>query len=167
MLTLLSSRYSFRSTTGVGQSYCIEVAVDSGGRATVVGVRSERGGNTWGACEGVGQYPEELADDVSAAAEAALALWRRDRVGTVEAVFRGEEVLRVLFPWGPLGTDAYLVVVTAADGTTVQSTAVKRTTTTQVTRKRTVTLSRSPYVYNSVYRNYARYHWNGKRWVYR
>jgi hypothetical protein len=54
-----------------------------------------------------------------------------------------------------------------ADGTTVQSTAVKRTTTTQVTRKRTVTLSRSPYVYNSVYRNYARYHWNGKRWVYR
>ncbi len=53
------------------------------------------------------------------------------------------------------------------DGTTVQSTAVKRTTTTRVTQRKTVTLSRSPYVYNSVYKNYARYRWNGKRWVYR
>lgn len=53
------------------------------------------------------------------------------------------------------------------DGTTVHSTAVKRTTTTQVTQKRTRVLSRSPYVYNSVYKTYARYHWNGKRWVYR
>lgn len=127
MLTLISSRYVFRSTSGIGTSYCIEVSVDAGGRATVVSVRSERGGSTMDSCGCPSQIPEEVAGDVALAVDAALALWRRDAVGTVDVLFQGDESVPVVFPWGPLGTDTYLCLVTAADGTTVK--AVDRTKT--------------------------------------
>lgn len=127
MLTLLSSRFSFRSSAGVNQSYCIEVAVDASGRANVVGVRSEKGGTALDPCSCPSQMPEEVVADLGDAVEAALALWRRDLVGTVDVLFTGQTSIRVDFPWGPLGTEHYLVVVTAARGFAVR--AVDRTRT--------------------------------------
>lgn len=120
MLTLVAGRYVFRSSTGFGQTYCVEVAVDEGGRTSVLGVRAERGNSTPD-CECSSQYPEELVEDIQTAVDSARALWRRDLVGTVEVLFRGDETLQVRFPWGSLGTDTYLVSVTSEDGTLVRA----------------------------------------------
>lgn len=124
MLSLTYSKFTFRSTSGVNQSYCIEVAVDAGGRASVVSIRSERsaGGDLCGCPQ---QLPEEVAADLAAAVDAAVALWRRDLVGTLDVDFTGQESQAAVFPWGPMGTDKYLVVVAAPSSVAVR--AVERT----------------------------------------
>lgn len=120
MLELIDRVYRFRSRPSQGDSYLIEVGVDSKGVTTVRSIRSERSGYRSG-CGGGSEIPSEVVVDVGIATEHARVLSQMYRVWSDRISFRGEPHIEVGisgFVSGPF----YLVQTNSQDGTFVAAT---------------------------------------------
>lgn len=125
MIELVDRVYRFRSRTGVGTTYLIEVAVDVFGVVTVRSVRSEQSGaagyvDAYG-CDCPTDLPAELAEDLRDAVNTARVLSQTYVAWSGRVVFRGEPVQRVDIT-GAVTTALYLVGATAANGVAVAAT---------------------------------------------
>ncbi len=125
MIELVDRVYRFRSRTGAGTTYSIEVVVDMYGVVTVRSVRSEQS-NAVGYVDAYGcdcptDLPSELAEDLREVVDAARVLSQTYVAWSGRVVFRGEASQRVDIT-GALTTPLYLVGATAANGVAVAAT---------------------------------------------
>lgn len=125
MIELVDRVYRFRSRTGVGATYLVEVAVDVYGVVTVRSVRSEQSGavgyvDAYG-CDCPTDLPAELAEDLRDAVDTARVLSQTYVAWSGRVVFRGEVSLSVDIT-GAVTTALYLVGATAANGVAVAAT---------------------------------------------
>lgn len=125
MIELVDRVYRFRSRTGVGTTYLIEVAVDVYGVVTVRSVRSEQSGavgyvDAYG-CDCPTDLPAELTEDLRDAVDMARVLSQTYVVWAGRVAFHGEAYQRVDIT-GAVSTALYLVGATAANGVAVAAT---------------------------------------------
>lgn len=125
MIELVDRVYRFRSRTGAGTTYLIEVVVDVYGVVTVRSIRSEQS-NAVGYVDAYGcdcptDLPSELAEDLRDAIDAARVLSQTYVAWSGRVAFRGEAFQRVNIT-GAVTTPLYLVGATASNGVTVVAT---------------------------------------------
>lgn len=113
-MELIDRTFRFRSRPSVGESYLIEVGVDSYGVVTIRSVVSERGAQ--GVCRG--ELPALVGADLATATDMARVLAQTYRVWSGQVVFRGEPQMEIGIA-GKVATSFYLVFCTAQNGVSV------------------------------------------------